>query len=132
MWDKEMYFWYMRMTPTSFERLLRLVGERISKQTTNYREPVPPEQRLSVTIRHSATSESHISLSLRYRIGRPTVSKLIPETCNALYDVLSRTELTTPATAEEWLGMSNEFYTKCNLPHVIGAPGWKTRSGALS
>ena len=78
MWDKEMYFWYMRMTPTSFERLLRLVGERISKQTTNYKKTVFPEQRLSVTICHSATNESHISLSLRYRIGRPTVSKLIP------------------------------------------------------
>ena len=121
MWDKEMYFRYMRMTPTSFECLLRLVGERISKQTTNYREPVPPEQRLSVTIRHLATGESHISLSLQYRIGRQTVSKIIPETCKALYDVLSRTELTTPATAKEWLDISNEFYTKWNLPHVIGA-----------
>ena len=33
MWDKEVYFRYMGMTPTSFERLLRLVGERTSKQT---------------------------------------------------------------------------------------------------
>ena len=70
MWDKEMYFRCLRMTPTSFQRLLRLVGERISKQTTNYREPVPPEQRLSVTIRHLATGESLISLSLQYRIWK--------------------------------------------------------------
>ena len=40
---KEMYFRYMRMTPRSSEHFLRLVSERISKQTTNYRELVPPE-----------------------------------------------------------------------------------------
>ena len=86
---------------TSFERLLRLLGKRISQQTTNYREPVPPEQRLSVAIRHLTAGESQFSLSLQYRVGRQTVSKIIPETCQTLYDVLSRTELTPPA--KEWL-----------------------------
>ena len=37
--DKEMFFRYMRMTPLSFEHLLSLVAAKVTKQTTNYREP---------------------------------------------------------------------------------------------
>ena len=50
-------------------------------------EPIPPEQRLSHTLRHLATGESQISLSLRYRIGQQTISKIIPETYKAICDV---------------------------------------------
>jgi len=119
--DEEMFFRYMRMSPSIFEKLLRLVGKRLTKQTTNYRHPVPPEQRLSVTLRHLATGESHISLSLQYRIGRQTISKIIPETCEAIFEVLSPIYLKRPTTQQEWMEISNEFQTKWNLPHVIGA-----------
>ena len=56
--------------------------------STNYEEPIPPEQQLSLTLRHLATGESQISLSLPDRIGRQTISKIIPETCKAIYDAL--------------------------------------------
>ena len=47
--DKEMYFRYMRMTPDRKEYLLSLGAPRTTKLLTNYREPIPPEQRLSLT-----------------------------------------------------------------------------------
>ena len=78
-----MYFRYMRMSPRRFKHLLTLIAPKITKKnkTTNYREPFLPDQRLSLTLRHLATGESQISLSLQYRIGRQTISKIIPETC---------------------------------------------------
>ena len=120
MGDREMYFRYVRMTPGRMEHLFNLVAPHMTKLSTNYRQPIPPQQRLSLTLRHLATEESHISLSLQYRIGRQTASKIIPETCKAI-DVLIPTYVNTPTSSDEWLALSKQFEVKWNLPHVIGA-----------
>ena len=80
-----------------------------------------PQQRLSLTLRRHAKGESHISLSLQDRIGRQTVPKIIPETCEANYDVLTPTYENTLTFSDEWLAVSKQFEVKWNLPHVIGA-----------
>ena len=121
MGDREMYFRYTQMTPGQMEHLFNLVAPCITKLSSNYRQPIPSQQRLSLTLRHLVTGESHISLSLQYRIGRQTVSKIIPETCKAIYDVLTRTYVNTPTSSDEWLAVSKQFEVKWNLPHVIGA-----------
>ena len=121
MGDKQMYCRYMRMPPGQMEHLLSLVAPRIAKLSTNYREPIPPQHRLSVTLRHLATGESHISLSLQYRIGRQTISKIIPETCEAIYEVLAPVYVNTPTSSREWLAISKQSEERWNLPHVLGA-----------
>ena len=119
--DKEMYFRYMRMTPGRMEHLFNLVAPRITKLSTNLRQPISPQQRLSLSLRHFATGESHISLSVQYRIGRQTVSKIIPETYKAIYDVLNPTYVNMPTSSDKWLAVSKQFEVKWNLPHVIVA-----------
>ena len=121
MGDREMYFRYMRMNPGRMEHLFNLVAPRITKLSTNYRPSIPPQQRLLLTLCHLATGKSHISLSFQYRIGRQTVSKIIPETYKAFYDVLTPTYVNTPTSSEEWLAVSKQFEVNWNLPHVIGA-----------
>ena len=56
--DREMYFRYMRMTPDRKEYLLSLGAPLITKLLTNYKKPIPLEQRFSLTLRHLATGES--------------------------------------------------------------------------
>ena len=97
------------MTPDRKEYLLSLGAPFITKLSTNYREPVPPEQRLSLTLRHLATRESQISLSLQYRIGRQTISKIISETCKAIYGALVAKYVNTPLSQEDWLAISQQF-----------------------
>ena len=136
--DEKMFFRYMRMSPYNFEYLLSLVAPNITKQTTNFRKPIPPQLRLSVTLRHLATGESHISLSLQYRIGRQTVSKIIPDICKAIYEAIAPIYLKKPSSPEEWLQISQDFNDRWNLPHVVGALDGKhvrvvcpSRSGSL-
>ena len=101
------------MTPQSFEHLLSLLEAKIKKRTTNYRELIPPKLQLSVTLRHFATGESHISLSLQYKLGRFTVSKLLPETCYSIYEAVAPMYTKMPtASPEEWLKISKEFPVK--------------------
>lgn len=51
LFDNETYFNFMRMTPQTFEDILSLVGSKLMLQTTNCREPICAEARLSMTIR---------------------------------------------------------------------------------
>ena len=98
--DREMYLKYMRMTPDQKEHLLSLGAPLITKLLTNYRKPIPPEQRLLLTLCHLATGESQISLSLQYRIGRKTISIRIPETRKAIYDALVAKYVNIPWSQE--------------------------------
>jgi hypothetical protein len=49
--DEQRFFQYFRMTPETFENLLHIVGPHIRKQTTNYRNPISPQQRLAICFR---------------------------------------------------------------------------------
>lgn len=45
------FFQYYRMSVKSFDELLKIVGPKITYQDTTWRKCVPPEERLSVTLR---------------------------------------------------------------------------------
>jgi hypothetical protein len=47
---------FTRMTITDFEHLLQLVGGRIAKKDTQFRESVKPEIRLAITLRFHASA----------------------------------------------------------------------------
>ena len=118
--DKELFFRYHRMTPSRFEHLLSLVEDKITKEKTNFRDPICAEERLSITLRFLATGESQQSLSFSYRVGRNTVSKIVSETCEALFQSL-KTYLRAPKNDTEWKEISDKFEEQWNFPHVIGA-----------
>ena len=40
-----------RMSPARFEEILQLVAPQLVRQTTNYREPISPAERLAITLR---------------------------------------------------------------------------------
>lgn len=51
LYDMEWYYNYMRMSPNTFYELLELITPLIQKTTTNFRKPLPPHLRLSLTLR---------------------------------------------------------------------------------
>ena len=65
------------------------------------------------------------ALSFSFRIGKATVSKIISETCDAIYTVLKDTYLFPPQSKEEWLEISSKFEELWDMPHVIGCPDGK-------
>ena len=93
----------MRMTPNLFEHLFTLVGHRIQKRPTRIQKPISAPQRLAVTLRYLATSESQQSLGLTYRIWKSTVCQIISKTALAIYNSLKDPYMKTPSSKEEWL-----------------------------
>lgn len=49
--DHESFFNFTRLTPESFNKLLSIVGPRISKQNTKFRMCINPSTRLALTLR---------------------------------------------------------------------------------
>lgn len=79
---------YIRMNPEMFTTILERIRPLISKTDTNMRDAVPAGARLEVTLRYLATGASYGSLEYTSRISKSLLSKIIPETCDAIYKAL--------------------------------------------
>lgn len=75
---------FTRLTPTDFEELLLMVGERISKKDTRFRQTIPASLRLAVTLRFLASGDSFTSLMYTFRISKQAISQIVPEVCEAI------------------------------------------------
>ena len=111
---------YFRMSPERFQHLLGLVSPLITKKDTKMRAAITAEERLAVILRFLANGDSQQSLSFSFRMGKATVSKIVAETSEAIYEVLKNDFLATPKTQEDWLKIAEEFQKTWNMPHVIG------------
>ena len=109
------------MSPERFEHLLSMVGPSISKKPCRSRSPIPASEQLALTLRYLATGDSQQSQSFYFRIGRATVSKIIRDTCNKLWQCLQPEYVSVPSTEDQWKAISNEFRLEWNFPHCIGA-----------
>lgn len=109
------------MSPERFEHLLSLVAPKITKEHTNFRVPISPDQRLVVTLRYLATGQTQQSLSFEYRIGKSTLSYILAETSQAIYDSLKGDFLKSPSSKEEWKNIAQGFENEWDFPHCIGS-----------
>lgn len=117
--DHEMFYNYCRMSAEMFDQLLSIIGPFIEKQHV-IRDPICPRTWLLVCLRYLASEDSMASIAYLFRIGTNTVSKIISETCEELWNTLHKSVF--PEIKEEnWLRIANDFATKWHFPHCIGA-----------
>ena len=84
------------MSPDLYDHHYRLVSPLITKQGTSLRQTIPAGERAAVTLRLLASGESQQSLSFAYRIGKSTLSRILRETCDAIFSVLKDPYLKPP------------------------------------
>ncbi|XP_019889559.1 protein ANTAGONIST OF LIKE HETEROCHROMATIN PROTEIN 1-like isoform X2 [Ooceraea biroi] len=119
MWVRPIFKERQRMSVKMFNQLLHIVGPVIEKQSL-VRDPIPARTRLLVCLRYLASGDSMTSISYFFRIGINTVSRIISETCEQLWNTLHKSVF--PEIKEtNWLKIANDFAVKWNFPHCIGA-----------
>ena len=113
---------FFRCFCMSPERLAHLstVGPRLVKDCRS-REPISPGERLAVTIRFLASGDSQKSLYYAYRITCTSLSRILRETCQIIWEELSAGYLKPPKSELERLAISEQVYNSWNVPHAIGA-----------
>ncbi|XP_033229935.1 uncharacterized protein LOC117181415 [Belonocnema kinseyi] len=67
-----------------FKQLLRKVKSYIEKERC-IRQPIPARTRLEICLRYLASGDSMTSISFVFRVSPNTVSKIVWETCKAIW-----------------------------------------------
>lgn len=116
--DIEKYIDYFRMLSQLFEVLLTLVGPIIVKENV-VREPISPATRLHITLRYLALGDSMKSLSYAFRVAHNTISKIISETCTAIWNCL-KDSVFLQNNEKSWKSVANDFQRLWNFPNCIG------------
>ncbi|XP_043223443.1 protein ANTAGONIST OF LIKE HETEROCHROMATIN PROTEIN 1-like [Amphibalanus amphitrite] len=109
-----------RMSPEAFDELTVQLEPALRRQDTNFRLAITPAEKLALTIRYLASGMSQKDVARYFRLGRATVSKAIPEVCQAIWNIIGPIEL-PPLTEESWLEDAAEFERRWNFPHCLGA-----------
>lgn len=86
--DPKEYFLALRMSKESFDILLNKIELSIQKNDTIMRDAIPATTKLQAVLYFLATGNSLRSLQHFYRISKASLSEMIPEICDAIYETL--------------------------------------------
>ena len=110
------------MSPSTFEELLSFVAPIIVKKSTVMRDPIGPSERLALTLRYLVTGDAQRTIAASYRISLTTITRVLSETCDALWaSLLNLKFIDPPSTEAQWREIAAEFENKWNFPHALGA-----------
>ncbi|KOB52176.1 Uncharacterized protein OBRU01_26387, partial [Operophtera brumata] len=86
--DPREYKAVMRVTPEQVERLLNLIKTKIERQDTLMRDAIAARVKLEATLCFLSSGMSFRLLSVFFRISKASISKFIPEVCDAISEAL--------------------------------------------
>ena len=117
--DPRGYKNFLRVTPELFNELVDRIGPHLQKNTTFWRKSLEPGLRIAITLRYMATGDSYKSLQYGFRVAHNTISKIIPETCDAIVLELSDEVMHCPNSPEEWKEVADKFSKRWNFHNTI-------------
>lgn len=97
---------------------MQIISPHIQKQFV-VREPISARTRLQICLRYISSGDSVVSISYAFRVGHNTVSKIISETCEVIWNTLKDAVFVKP-TEDNWRRIAHEFQEKWNFPDCIG------------
>lgn len=117
--DSHKYLEYLRMNKNVFHELLKLIEPSITKQDV-VRPSILACTRLEICLRYLASGDSMHSISFAFRVGLNTVSKIVSETCQAIWNCL-KNKVFSENKEIVWMQKAKEFEEQWNFPNCIGA-----------
>ena len=105
----KLYHKYLSMPVPVFDMLLSRVTPLIEKQHTRLRESISAGARLEATLLFLLSGMNYSKLQMETRIHETSLSKIIPEVCDAIYSCFKGEYLKTPTSEVEWLEVARGF-----------------------
>lgn len=90
------------MSTASFDHILSMIRDDITKEDTPMRKAIKPDLKLAVTLHHLATGSDYRTVSKHYRLGESTVRGIVRDVCEALWTRLQPVYLREPQTDADW------------------------------
>jgi hypothetical protein len=112
---------FMCLEPALFQEILALVGPRITKQDTWWRKSLEPGLKLAITLQHLATGDSYRTLMFSFRVAHNTISSIVCEVCQTIIETYAEAVIACPTTPEEWQPIAEQFGSRWNFHHAVGA-----------
>uniref|UniRef100_A0A8C5WCY3 DDE Tnp4 domain-containing protein n=1 Tax=Leptobrachium leishanense TaxID=445787 RepID=A0A8C5WCY3_9ANUR len=116
--DAAKFFNYHRMSLETFTYILHVIRPSIEK-SSNFRDTISPDERLTTTLRYSATGSSFKTLGFSFRISDVTVGRIVQETCRAIWDKLQPIHMAVPNN-DEMGPIIKGFWDKWCFPNCVG------------
>ena len=100
---------------------LARVVPRIRRKHTSYREPLEPDLKLSLTLRHLASGNKTVFIDEVCLESPHNTISVVVKVCQAIIDEYMDEALVCPTTPEEWHAIADKGYGRWNFPHTCGA-----------
>ena len=112
---------YLRIEKDLFDEMVIALTPHLTKPSTNFRDNIPVGLKLACTLRILATGDSLKSAHYTWRTGHSTISKFLPQVCQAIIDVYSPIYMKLPNTTAEWLAIADDNLRLWNYPNCLGS-----------
>ncbi|XP_068099259.1 uncharacterized protein [Hyperolius riggenbachi] len=111
---------YTQMSVPAFNKLLDLVRSDLSRPDYRFRNSIPPDEKLMVTLRYLATGQSFVSLQSAFRLGKSTISRIVHDTIRVIWRNLRGQYMPFP-DRRKWEEIKEVFWNRCKFPNCCGA-----------
>ena len=122
---------FLRMGPDMFQELLQRLVPRLTKIDTFCRKALSPGLKLAFTLRYLASGDNYHSLMYSFRVPHNTISKVIPEVCEAIIAEFADEVIECPTTEQQWRGIADQFSNRWQFQHCLGALDGKHILGGI-
>jgi len=119
--ETHLFQMYMRLPVPIFYFILEKIRSRIERQDTHLRMSIGAATRFEITLLYLISGVPYSRLQYQTRIHSSALSKIIPEVCTAIYEVLGNDFIKTPHTPDEWIEVANDFQNKWQFSNCLGA-----------
>jgi len=113
---------FTRMSPSEFEFLINLTGEKISKKDTVFRKAISVQQKLALMLLFLASGDSYVSLQYLFKISWIHSISQLPKRSRNHTATQTRTTLQDRSTRNEKKGrQADGGYVTCHVarPHLL-------------
>ncbi|XP_020907305.1 protein ANTAGONIST OF LIKE HETEROCHROMATIN PROTEIN 1-like [Exaiptasia diaphana] len=110
----------LRVNRATFDVILNILGPRLQRQNSIFRDCIPPSTVLAIGIYRLAHGNSYVSIAPAFCVGRTTVIEAVQDVVNSLYDI-RKEYIKFPETVAEVQASIETFTDLSDLPNIVGA-----------